>query len=104
MEHLPAYHLPLLLIPERTRAQSRLPKLEGSFSSHQVKRKRLAIHCDSRALSVRLIHTGSVPITACSACISSGVRGTANILSSLAAQAAKPSSQSPLPLILHSPL
>src|SRR5690554_7147481 len=46
IEHLPAYHSPLAV---DTRAQSRLPTFKGSFAAHQVKRKRLAIHCASEA-------------------------------------------------------
>src|SRR5690554_3687917 len=100
IEHLPAYHSPF---PARTRAQSRLPTLEGSFAAHQVKRRRLAIHWDSKAVSVRLIQTGSVPITFCNAAISSGVRGTANMAAASSSHTAKPSSHLPLPSTDHSP-
>src|SRR5690554_468865 len=71
IEHLPAYHSPLAV---DTRAQSRLPTFKGSFAAHQVKRKRLAIHCDSEAVSVKLIQTGSAPILLSKLFISSGVQ------------------------------
>src|SRR5690554_1418224 len=100
IEHLPAYHSPLAV---DTRAQSRLSTFKGSFAAHQVKRNRLAIHCDSEAVSVKLIQTGSELLLFSSSAISSGVRGTANMAAALSSHTAKPSSHLPLPFTDHSP-
>src|SRR5690606_6295343 len=100
IEQRPAYHSPSVPI----RAQSRLKLLLGSPAFHQVKRRRLAIHCDSSAVSVKLIHTGSAPILASNCSISSGVRGTANKLPPrLLSQAANPSLHWPLPVTFQLP-